>query len=68
MPLFTLSLQGVSDANLSLALTTSSKVDKDSGSEDSVEIGLPDDENAYKQCKKWLQCPFMIIVKINRSV
>ena len=50
--LFTLSLQGVSDANLSLALSTSPKVDKDSGSEDSVEIGLPDDENAYKQCKK----------------
>ena len=48
----TISLQGISDANLSLALTTSPKVDKDSGSEDSVEIGLPDDENAYKQCKK----------------
>ena len=44
--------QGVSDANLSLALTTSPKVDKDSSSEDSVEIGLPDDESAYRQGKK----------------
>ena len=54
MSLFTVTLQGVSDANLSLALSTSPKVDKDSSSEDSVEIGLPDDENAYKQCKTQL--------------